>query len=86
MAGLSRRVHPYMLRNAEPSEYKEIIDYGCAEALRSLRNGRRHFLCGWGADRGGIEQKLGGITWMDWACLQPVPGLNQLVGHTFTRR
>ena len=28
------------------------------------------------------DQKIGGINWMDWDELVPIPGLNQLVGHT----
>ena len=35
-----------------------------------------------GAGRGGREL-VGGITWLDWWCeFTPVPGLNQIVGHT----
>ena len=34
-----------------------------------------------GTDRGGI-QRHGGILWQDWDSLEPIPGLNQVVGHT----
>jgi hypothetical protein len=36
---------------------------------------------GRGASRSG-DQRIGGINWMDWDELVPIPGLNQLVGHT----
>ena len=25
---------------------------------------------------------IGGLNWMDWSDLAPIPGVNQLVGHT----
>jgi hypothetical protein len=34
-----------------------------------------------GMDRGGSE-RYGGILWCDWRSFEPVPGVNQLVGHT----
>lgn len=79
-------VHPYLLRGAStPSDQFEVIEYACAEAMKCLHDGRRHFMTGWGADRGGVEQRVGGITWLDWNSFQAIPGLNQLVGHTFTK-
>lgn len=27
-------------------------------------------------------QKMGGPLWMDWSCLSPILGINQIVGHT----
>jgi hypothetical protein len=77
-------VHPYLLRGAsDPEEYKWIIDYACTDALRALHKGQRHFMTGWGEDRGGDEQRIGGITWLDWNSFQAIPGLNQIVGHTY---
>lgn len=35
-----------------------------------------------GRDRGG-EQRHGGILWQDWDSLEPIPGLRQIVGHTY---
>lgn len=79
-------VHPYLLRGvATFAEKFEVIEYACAEAMKALHEGRRHFMTGWGADRGGDEQRVGGITWLDWNSFQAVPGLNQLVGHTMDK-
>ena len=36
---------------------------------------------GRGVSRSG-DQRIGGICWIDWDELVPIPGLNQLVGHT----
>ena len=36
---------------------------------------------GAGEERGG-NQLFGGPTWMDWSNLVPIPGINQIVGHT----
>ena len=36
---------------------------------------------GAGEDRDGV-QRIGGPLWMDWDNLMPIPGLNQIVGHT----
>lgn len=45
-----------------------------------------HFLVGAGRSRGGM-QKIGGITWLDWNKeFQPIPGLNQIVGHTHGKK
>jgi metallophosphoesterase superfamily enzyme len=38
-------------------------------------------LLGWGIDRGG-NQPVGGPLWLDWDSLVPIPGINQIVGHT----
>jgi len=80
-------VHPYLFRAAgiklDPEGMKEVIDYACSDALRALRLGQRHFMVGWGSDRGGDDQVVGGINWLDWNSLQAIPGLNQLVGHTY---
>jgi calcineurin-like phosphoesterase family protein len=34
--------------------------------------------------RRGGDTKIGGVLWQDWRDLVPVPGLNQIVGHTIT--
>ena len=46
-----------------------------------LNRGEHHGLLGRGVSRSG-DQRIGGICWMDWDELVPIPGLNQLVGHT----
>lgn len=77
-------VHPYLLRAApSEAEHREVIDYACAEALRALHRRKRHFMTGRGADRAGNEQQIGGINWLDWNSFQAIPGLNQIVGHTY---
>lgn len=53
-----------------------------AEALDSLHKGRSHpviFSCA--ASRNGPDP-YPGVLWMDWGDFRPVPGLNQIVGHT----
>ena len=36
---------------------------------------------GVGVDRDG-SQPTGGVLWMDWGSLIPIPGIHQVVGHT----
>ena len=38
-------------------------------------------ILGAGEDRGGA-QGFGGPLWMDWGSFAPIPGINQVVGHT----
>jgi hypothetical protein len=74
-------IHPAWLEGVEPGKYREFIDRACVDALICLNRGEPHVLLGRGASRSG-HQKIGGINWMDWDELVPIPGLNQLVGHT----
>jgi hypothetical protein len=74
-------VHPVWLEGGEPGKYREFIDRACADAWTCLNRGEQHFLLGRGVSRSG-DQRIGGICWMDWDELVPIPGLNQLVGHT----
>jgi metallophosphoesterase superfamily enzyme len=74
-------IHPAWLKYTEPDDYRAHIDKICGDAWTRLNRGEHHFLLGCGASRSG-DQKVGGINWMDWAELIPMPGLNQLVGHT----
>jgi hypothetical protein len=57
------------------------LENECNMALSYALCGSSHPLFEAGADRGG-DQRYGGIVWNDWTNLQPVEGLNQLVGHT----
>jgi hypothetical protein len=68
-------LHPCWLEGAEPGNHREFIDKLSADAWDSLNRGEHHFLL----SRSG-DQNIGGINWMDWDELVPVPGLNQLVG------
>jgi len=74
-------VHPVWLDGGEPGKHREFIDRACADAWACLNRGEHHFLLGRGVSRSG-DQRIGGICWMDWDELVPIPGLNQLVGHT----
>jgi len=73
--------HPAWLVNVEPGRYRELIDRACAKAWDCLNRGEHHFLLGRGLSRS-ADQNIGGINWLDWDELVPIPGLNQLVGHT----
>ena len=50
----------------------------------AMQSAKRHVvdpILGAGDDRGGA-QYFGGPLWMDWDNLMPIPGINQIVGHT----
>lgn len=53
----------------------------CDSALQRAENGLGDPLLGAGRDRGGPQQ-IGGPLWLDWQSLVPIPGINQVVGHT----
>ena len=57
------------------------VDTLLQNTLHDLKGGRRTKLLGAGWDRGG-SQEYGGVTWCDFRQLVPVPGLNQICGHT----
>ena len=52
-----------------------------AQAIESLKRDKYHKYFGAGYDRGGRQSK-GGITWIDFSSINPVPQYNQIVGHT----
>ena len=54
----------------------------CGEAMRRVARGDVDPILGMGLDRGGWLQNFGGPLWMDWDTLVPIPGINQIVGHT----
>ena len=65
---------------------QEIIDKvirpACEEALSRVQQGYSNSWLDAGIIRGG-RQSVGGITWLDWIYeFKPIPGLNQIVGHT----
>jgi hypothetical protein len=51
------------------------------EAMEKAGRGVVDPLLGAGFDRGGA-QPVGGPLWVDWSSLVPIPGVNQIVGHT----
>jgi len=51
---------------------------------QAMQRAKRHVVdpvLGAGEDRGCL-QRFGGPPWMDWKNLIPIPGINQMVGHT----
>ena len=66
------------------------LERACKEALRAVASPWRRRddplpeLLAWGRDRGG-KAPVGGVTWLDWSRLEPVPGVHQIVGHTPAR-
>ena len=59
----------------------EIILERCEQVMELARRGKVDPILGMGWDRGGL-QRYGGPLWMDWGTLVPIPGINQIVGHT----
>jgi hypothetical protein len=53
----------------------------CDLALKKAKKRVTDPILGIGEDRGGL-QKLGGPLWMDWDTFVPIPGINQMVGHS----
>ena len=73
-------IHPYLL---PPEGYSEKwLEERCKTARIKLESGQYDSFLTAGYSRGGREP-IGGITWQDWDDdFIPVPGLNQIVGHT----
>lgn len=69
--------HPFWVK--DPS-VKKLLKR-CEMALSRAKNHMEDPLLGAGKERGG-EQHLGGPLWMDWQTLVPIPGINQIVGHS----
>ena len=69
--------HPVWIK--EPSVEK--ILRRCSKAMQLAAKGKVDPILGAGEDRGGL-QRYGGPLWMDWGSLVPIPGINQIVGHT----
>jgi hypothetical protein len=53
----------------------------CEQAMQKATRHVVDPILGAGEDRGGL-QRFGGPLWMDWDNLMPIPGINQVVGHT----
>ena len=53
----------------------------CEKAMSLERRGKVDPILAFGEVRGGL-QRFGGPLWMDWGSFQPIPGINQIVGHT----
>lgn len=76
--------HSTWLTTTEPENYRDRIDRLCNEAWNCLNRGEHHYLLGCGLSRSG-DQGIGGVNWLDWDELVPIPGINQLTGHTPNR-
>ena len=80
-------VHSYFLgkNNLSRQELLNRIKSETENALQDVRNGKMNPWLAAGFARRGL-QKVGGITWLDWLDeFEPVPYLNQIVGHTQLR-
>lgn len=63
----------------------QIVKPATIEAIDSVKDGHTHPWLDAGVVRGG-RQSVGGIIWLDWRYeFKPIPGLNQIVGHTELR-
>jgi DNA repair exonuclease SbcCD nuclease subunit len=61
-------------------EYYNTLTNQCFTRLKSKE---MHYLVAAGEARGGRKGQVGGVTWLDWNSeFTPIPGLNQIVGHT----
>lgn len=76
----------YIVNKELQLDGKEIVDKivkpATIEAINRVKDGYIHPWLDAGIARGG-RQPVGGIIWLDWRYeFKPIPGLNQIVGHT----
>ena len=69
--------HPVWMK--EPTVEKILAR--CEMAERRAARGKLDPIFALGELPGGV-QRFGGPLWMDWGAFRPIPGINQLVGHT----
>ena len=69
------------------------IEALCQDAWESLNShevGAGHKILGCGPERTSSNsiatQSVGGLLWCDFTALKPIPGINQIVGHTFGQK
>lgn len=75
-------LHPYIVGT---NDFRQIIKPATEKALQDVGNGKTNIWLDAGVARGG-SQPFGGITWLDWHDeFEPIPHLNQIVGHTQLR-
>ena len=78
-------VHPYHFHPLIKGERADVTDFLLTESNKANADiliNNRNWLYGAGAARGGRLRK-GGLIWLDWNYeFQPIPGINQIVGHT----
>jgi hypothetical protein len=64
----------------------KIIKPATDEALKDISNGHANSWLNAGFSRGGV-QRAGGLIWLDWnEEFEPIPNINQIVGHTEHRK
>src|ERR1039457_2099753 len=81
MAGEPRRGASGLAGGHRAGQASGVHRPGLRRRLGLPEPGRATLPAGPGVSRSG-GQRIGGICWMDWDELVPIPGLNQLVGHT----
>lgn len=74
-------VSSHIFGGANDAVTREMIDQTCNEALANADSLEKVPALGCGFARGGWQFK-GGIIWLCWSEFEPIPGLNQIVGHT----
>lgn len=75
-AGVHERTFQHPIKGITVDGIKE----DCQKAVDAMRSNIIHPAYYDGYGLGG--SKLGGITWLRWNWFRPIPGLNQIVGHT----
>ena len=72
-------LHPYIIGK---NDFHQVIRPATEKALLDAEDGKVNPWLDSGFAREGI-QPFGGITWLDWNFeFEPIPNLNQIVGHT----
>jgi hypothetical protein len=79
-AGLDARLAPPGW-NGDASRLAAWLEPHALRTLQLLDEGFAGALAGPGTDRGGTRE-VGGITWCDFATLEPLAGVRQVLGHT----
>lgn len=73
-----------LLHPLKPFDFED-FEQRCYIEMNAIATGEDSYIFGVGKSRGGMHKK-GGITWADWnADFVPIPGMNQIVGHTHSK-
>lgn len=80
-------LHEYFAsRKKEEDSVVDWLKHEAKIATMSISAGGSHWMYRAGQARGG-SQPFGGINWLDWNDeFNPIPGINQVVGHTVVHR
>jgi hypothetical protein len=74
-------LHPKLFCNLDGFVGDKKLQEMCDQAVAYANLGKTSLILNAGYSRGG-KQEVGGITWLDWREFFPIPGINQVVGHT----